>query len=114
MQKKEATGQYASFFSEARPWIDVLKPIWLGNPSLLSDHLPMEKEMFDFVVSDESSQLLLSHSIGAFQRGKKSVICGDPKQMVPSSYFKKKASDRDEPFTACVLSPTKSFSFQSL
>ena len=76
--------------SEARPWIDVLKPIWLGNPSLLSDHLPMEKEMFDFVVSDESSQLLLSHSIGAFQRGKKSVICGDPKQMVPSSYFKKK------------------------
>lgn len=76
--------------SEARPWIDVLKPIWLGNPSLLADHLPMEKEMFDFVVSDESSQLLLSHSIGAFQRGKKSVICGDPKQMVPSSYFKKK------------------------
>jgi superfamily I DNA and/or RNA helicase len=50
----------------------------------------MEKEMFDFVVSDESSQLLLSHSIGAFQRGKKSVICGDPQQMVPSSYFKKK------------------------
>tara|TARA_B100001287_G_scaffold274204_1_gene279059 strand:+ start:13927 stop:17166 length:3240 start_codon:yes stop_codon:yes gene_type:complete len=76
--------------SEARPWIDVLKPLWLGNPSLLADHLPMEKEMFDFVVSDESSQLLLSHSIGAFQRGKKSVICGDPKQMVPSSYFKKK------------------------
>lgn len=76
--------------SEAKPWIEVLKPIWLGNPSLLADHLPMEKEMFDFVVSDESSQLLLSHSIGAFQRGKKSVICGDPKQMVPSSYFKKK------------------------
>ena len=76
--------------SEARPWIEALKPIWLGNPSLLADHLPMEKEMFDFVVSDESSQLLLSHSIGAFQRGKKSVICGDPQQMVPSSYFKKK------------------------
>ena len=76
--------------SEARLWIDILKPIWLGNPSLLADHLPMEKEMFDFVVSDESSQLLLSHSIGAFQRGKKSIICGDPKQMVPSSYFKKK------------------------
>lgn len=76
--------------SEARLWIDVLKPIWLGNPSLLADHLPMEKEMFDFVVSDESSQLLLSHSIGAFQRGKKSIICGDPKQMVPGSYFKKK------------------------
>ena len=76
--------------SEARPWIDVLKPIWLGNPSLLADHLPMEREMFDYVVSDESSQLLLSHSIGAFQRGTKSIICGDPKQMVPSSYFKEK------------------------
>ena len=47
--------------SESRLWIDILKPIWLGNPSLLADHLPMEKEMFDFVVSDESSQLLLSH-----------------------------------------------------
>ena len=76
--------------SEARPWIDVLQPIMMSNPSLLADHLPMEKEMFDFVVADESSQLLLSHSIGAFQRGTKSVICGDPEQMSPNSYFKKK------------------------
>tara|TARA_B110000459_G_scaffold136247_1_gene148796 strand:+ start:1228 stop:4479 length:3252 start_codon:yes stop_codon:yes gene_type:complete len=76
--------------SEARPWIDVLQPIWMSNPSLLADHLPMEKEMFDFVVADESSQLLLSHSIGAFQRGAKSIICGDPEQMSPNSYFKKK------------------------
>lgn len=76
--------------SDARPWIDVLKPIWMCNPALLADHLPMEKGMYDFIVSDESSQLLLSHSIGAFQRGTKSLICGDPEQMSPSSYFKKK------------------------
>ena len=25
--------------SEARPWIDVLQPIWMSNPSLLADHL---------------------------------------------------------------------------
>lgn len=76
--------------SEAALWIDVLKPVWLGNPSLLADHLPMKREMFDFVISDESSQLLLSHSIGALQRGSRSIICGDPEQMAPGSYFKKK------------------------
>ena len=76
--------------SDAALWIDVLKPVWLGNPSLLADHLPMKREMFDFVISDESSQLLLSHSIGALQRGSRSIICGDPEQMAPGSYFKKK------------------------
>ena len=76
--------------SEAALWIDVLKPVWLGNPSLLADHLPMKREMYDFVISDESSQLLLSHSIGALQRGSRSIICGDPEQMAPGSYFKKK------------------------
>ena len=76
--------------SDARIWIDILKPIWFGNPSLLADHLPMEKEMYDFVVSDESSQLLLSHSLGAVHRGVRTVICGDPEQMTPSSYFKKR------------------------
>jgi superfamily I DNA and/or RNA helicase len=50
----------------------------------------MKREMYDFVISDESSQLLLSHSIGALQRGSRSIICGDPEQMAPGSYFKKK------------------------
>jgi len=76
--------------SDAALWIDVLKPVWLGNPSLLADHVPMKREMYDFVISDESSQLLLSHSIGALQRGVRSIICGDPEQMAPGSYFKKK------------------------
>jgi len=78
------------FNTEAVHWIKVLKPIWMSNPNSLSESLPLKKEIFDFVIADEASQLLLSHSVGALQRGKQTIICGDPQQMSPSSFFRKK------------------------
>ena len=78
------------FNSEAYLWIQTLKPIWLSNPNNLSESIPLKEEIFDYLIADESSQLLLSHSIGGLQRAKKAVICGDPQQMSPGSYFQKK------------------------
>ena len=89
--KKKAHQSIRKLFnSDAYLWIQILKPLWMSNPNNLSESLPLKKELFDFLIADESSQLLLSHSIGGLQRGKKSIICGDPKQMSPSGYFKKK------------------------
>ena len=91
--KKRAHKSIRSLFqSDAFLWIQVLKPIWMANPNVLSSTIPLKKEQFDYVIADEASQLLLSHSIGALHRGKKAVICGDPQQMAPGSYFKKKQS----------------------
>ena len=78
------------FDSEALLWIRILKPIWMSNPNTLADSLPLKNDLFDYLIADEASQLLLSHSVGALQRAKKTIICGDPQQMAPSSFFKKK------------------------
>lgn len=78
------------FNSEALLWIRILKPIWMSNPNTLADSLPLTNSLFDYLIADEASQLLLSHSVGALQRAKKTIICGDPQQMAPSSFFKKK------------------------
>lgn len=80
------------FDSEAFLWIRILKPIWMSNPNTLADSLPLQNSLFDYLITDEASQLLLSHSVGALQRAKKTIICGDPQQMAPSSFFKKKQS----------------------
>lgn len=76
--------------SDAAPWIHLLKPIWLTNPSQLASNIPLEKNYFDLSIIDEASQLLLSHSIGTLYRSKRILIAGDSQQMAPSSYFNTK------------------------
>ena len=80
------------FDSEALLWIRILKPIWMSNPNALADSIPLKNDLFDYLIADEASQLLLSHSVGALQRARRTIICGDPEQMSPSSFFKKKQS----------------------
>lgn len=74
--------------TDAAIWIHLLKPIWLSNPAQIARCFPLEKELFDFVIFDEASQIPLSHSLGSLHRGKRIVIAGDEQQMSPSSYFK--------------------------
>ena len=75
--------------SEARWWIDVLKPIQLSNPSSLASIYPMETGQFDLLIFDEAGQIPMSYALGALQRAKRVVVAGDHQQMSPSSYFKK-------------------------
>lgn len=74
--------------SEARVWVQLLKPIWLSNPSQLAKCFPMEDGLFDVAIFDEASQIPLQNALGAIQRSKRIVIAGDEHQMGPSSYFK--------------------------
>ena len=74
--------------SEAREWIQLLKPIWLSNPAQLAKCFPMEMNLFDVAIFDEASQIPLENALGAIQRSKRIVIAGDEHQMGPSSYFK--------------------------
>ncbi|MFM6933892.1 MAG: DEAD/DEAH box helicase [Flavobacteriales bacterium] len=75
--------------SEARFWLDLLKPIQLSNPSSLASIYPMETALFDLLIFDEAGQIPMSYALGALQRAKRVVVAGDHQQMSPSSYFKK-------------------------
>lgn len=76
------------FNSEAREWIQLLKPIWLSNPSQLAKCFPLEEGLFDVAIFDEASQIPLGNALGTIQRSKRILIAGDEYQMGPSTYFK--------------------------
>ncbi|MFM8241735.1 MAG: AAA domain-containing protein [Crocinitomicaceae bacterium] len=73
--------------SPAKRWIQLLKPVWLMNPSRISACFPLEKNMFSLAIFDEASQIPLENAFGALQRSERIIIAGDPQQMSPSSYF---------------------------
>lgn len=79
--------------SEARIWIELLKPIWLSNPAQLAKCFPMEEGLFDVAIFDEASQIPLQNALGAVQRSKRIVVAGDEHQMGPSTYFKSGTKD---------------------
>ena len=74
--------------SPAKKWIQLLKPVWLMNPSRISVCFPLEQNIFSLSIFDEASQIPLESAFGALQRSERVLIAGDPQQMSPSSYFK--------------------------
>jgi hypothetical protein len=76
------------FASEARLWIQLLKPVWLSNPAQIAKCFPMQQGMFDLAIFDEASQIPLQNALGTVQRSKSILVAGDQQQMGPSSYFK--------------------------
>jgi superfamily I DNA and/or RNA helicase len=74
--------------SPAKKWIQLLKPVWLMNPSRISVCFPLEQNTFSLTIFDEASQIPLENAFGALQRSERVLIAGDPQQMSPSSYFK--------------------------
>jgi superfamily I DNA and/or RNA helicase len=78
---------------EAAPWIQLLKPLWLTNPTQLASNLPLIPEQFDLAIVDEASQINLSHAVGTLYRSKRILIAGDSQQMAPSQFFKQRNDD---------------------
>lgn len=62
-------------------------PVFITNPTVGSSILPMNLDLYDTVIFDESSQLRLEDTFSGILRGKKVLISGDKHQMPPSSYF---------------------------
>jgi hypothetical protein len=84
------------FSTEARLWIQLLKPVWLSNPAYLAKSLPLEKEIFDISVFDESTQIPLQNALGILQRSDRTLIAGDEHQMGPSNYFTASGSETED------------------
>ena len=74
--------------SEAKLWINLLKPIWLSNPSQISNCFPLEEAIFDIAIFDEASQIPIQNALGTIHRASQIIVAGDENQMGPSNYFK--------------------------
>jgi hypothetical protein len=86
-----------------------LRPVWLMNPDTASRVLPLNSRLFDVVVFDEASQMLVEHAVPSLYRAKRVVVCGDEKQMPPTSFFSARGdSDEDEEDQSGDLADTAS------
>jgi hypothetical protein len=81
--------------SDALPWIKLLKPILMGNPSHIAQQIPLTCNWASTGFIDEGSQMLLSHALPFAQRCEKLIIAGDPQQMTPSFFFQKTVDEVD-------------------
>ena len=80
-----------TFFEETRTHLLKMQPVWVMNPLTVSENLPCDKDLFDVVIFDESSQIPLEDAIPAIYRSKQVVVVGDSKQMPPSAFFSSSA-----------------------
>ena len=70
-----------------------IKPCLLMSPLSVSQFLDPKLFTFDLVIFDEASQVRTEDSIGAIYRGRQVVVCGDDKQLPPTSFFEEILSD---------------------
>lgn len=76
-----------------------LRPVWLMNPEVASQLLPLSRGLFDMVIFDEASQMPVEYALPTLYRAKIAVVSGDEKQMPPSAFFSSKVeSDENETF----------------
>lgn len=64
-----------------------LFPVLMVNPSVCTSILPLQENLFDFIILDEASQLRLEDTYSSLLRGKTKIISGDKHQMPPSNFF---------------------------
>ncbi len=73
-----------------------LTPCMMMSPISIAQFLPRDFNHFDLVVFDEASQITVWDSIGTIARGKNVIVVGDPKQMPPTNFFNRGATDTED------------------
>lgn len=77
--------------------------IFLMTPEAVSEILPLKNDLFDLLVFDEASQIYVERGIPAIARARRLVVCGDHKQLRPSSLGDGRiAVDEDEESDAAL------------
>jgi len=80
--------------------MQLIKPVWMMSPMSLAQFVEPGALMFDLVLMDEASQIRPVEALGAVARGRQLVVVGDDKQLPPTSFFDRVASDDVEPTDA--------------
>ncbi|HKD75530.1 MAG TPA: AAA domain-containing protein [Ktedonobacterales bacterium] len=63
-------------------------PIWAVTNQHVAEFLPLLPELFDLVIIDEASQCDIAGALPLLYRGKRAVVCGDPKQLRHLSFLR--------------------------
>ncbi len=82
--------------SEVPNILPKFKPCLLMSPLSVAQYLDASQQPFDVVVFDEASQIPVADAIGAMARGAQVIVAGDPRQLPPTSFFQRGASEPDE------------------
>jgi len=69
------------------------KPCFLMSPLAVSQYLPLEEGGFDAVIFDEASQVFPEDAVPSIVRGQQVIVVGDPKQLPPTSFFRRAEAD---------------------
>lgn len=96
LQKSRRHKPVRKMAAEMGDAISKLAPCMLMSPLSVAQFLPSSQALFDLVIFDEASQIAPWDAIGVMARGKQVVVAGDPRQMPPTNFFNRGASDVDD------------------
>ncbi|MEO3430161.1 DUF3320 domain-containing protein [Pelagibius sp. CAU 1746] len=96
IQKKARHMPVRQLVGELGEVLTTLTPCLLMSPLSVAQFLAAGSQPFDVVIFDEASQITVWDAIGAIARGINVIVVGDPKQMPPTSFFERAASEDAE------------------
>ena len=80
-------------FSRMPNALQKIAPCMMMSPLSIAQFLPAEAKPYDVVIFDEASQIPVWDAVGAIARGSQVIVAGDPKQLPPTSFFDRSASE---------------------
>ena len=86
------------WFNMYRSILKELYPIHIMSFETASILLENKKNLYDYVIIDEASQVFLERALPALYRANKYIIAGDTKQLHPSNFFQSRANYDDDTF----------------
>ncbi|MBA4365829.1 MAG: hypothetical protein C0398_07535 [Coprothermobacter sp.] len=78
---------------DAGRYIQALKPCFLMSPLSVAQFLDPATASFDCIIFDEASQVKPEEALGVLLRGRQLIVMGDTRQLPPTSFFDRMASD---------------------
>jgi very-short-patch-repair endonuclease len=75
--------------------MQAIKPVFMMSPLSMAQFLEPGAITFDMLVIDEASQVRPVDALGAVSRCRQIVVVGDERQLPPTAFFSKLASDGD-------------------
>jgi len=105
---------WASYYSQSQKISHILSS-WAVTSLSAKGRIPLNKDIFDLVVFDESSQCDIASALPLLYRAKQAVIIGDPKQLSHISSIPKKQDERLlEKYGLLTTYPEWAYSYNSL
>lgn len=86
LERKRGKRRIRDLVGEFGDLITALTPCVLMSPDSVARFFPADRQDFDLIVFDEASQITVAAAVGAMGRGRSVVVCGDSRQMPPTSF----------------------------